>query len=84
VVIADVMLDGHYGQIIDSDNDGIADFVGVDFDNNGQFGQDEISYIGESMISMQTLQQAADNSQYLSDLNGPDYVNDANVNGYLT
>lgn len=83
IVVAEVMLDGHYGQIIDMDNDGVADFVGVDFDHNGQFSQDEISYIGDSMVSMEVLQRAADNTQYLAELNGPDYVNDADVNGYL-
>ena len=83
MTVAEVMLEGSYGQIIDADNDGIADFIGVDFDQNGQFSQDEIAYIGDSMISMQTLQEAANSTEYMANLNGPDYVNDADVNSYL-
>lgn len=84
MTVAEVTLNGFYGKIVDVDNDGIADFACIDSNNDGIITENETSYIGESMISMQALQQAAENSNYLAHLDGPDYINDANVSGYVS
>ena len=65
---------------------GTADLFVVDANGNNQIDEGEITDISQENIAMQDLQQATDMNQnnYLAmGGEGPDYVNDANVDGYL-
>ena len=68
--------------IIDVDQDGTADLIAVDANNSGQIDEDEIFDISSEGLSMQTLQDdyLAQND---SSMQGPDYINDGNVDNYM-
>lgn len=42
VDVVDAEVDGHYGMFVDTDHDGEVDMYGIDYNDNGQFDDDEI------------------------------------------
>ena len=78
----------HNGQIIyiaDTDNDGYANLMASDVNENGHFDQGEAIDITEDQMAMAPLQQAYEEgliAQQEID-NGPDYINDGNVDDYM-
>ena len=83
MTVAYVLFEGHYGQIVDYDNDGIADLAGIDLNGNGQIEEEEITFVRDCMISMQALREAAESSEFLASIQGPDYINDADVSDFM-
>lgn len=84
--IAMINIEGHDAAVIDANMDGRADYIAVDTDGDSQVDEGEIVDVSHENIAMQDFQQAADMNQnnYLAmGGEGPDYVNDANVDGYL-
>lgn len=88
--VAAVRVNGQEALIIDGDRDGTADIMVIDADHNGIITDDELVDIGEAGINMQNLSMAV--TEY--DMNGdatlltdnrpmPDYINDADVTGYM-
>lgn len=77
--------------IIDADRDGIADVMAADTNHDGQLSENEIVDISGENLAMQQLQDAAHASSpsgdgYVMAQNTggePDYVNDANVDGFV-
>ena len=84
--VAAVNIDGQTGFIIDGDMNGTADLFVVDANGNNQIDEGEITDISPNNIAMEQFQQTneMDQNNYLAmGGEGPDYVNDANVDGYL-
>ena len=84
--VAAVNIDGQTGFIIDGDMNGTADLFVVDANGNNQIDEGEITDISQNNIAMEQFQQTneMDQNNYLAmGGEGPDYVNDANVDGYL-
>lgn len=81
-----VAIDGQHVIIADGDQDGIADIMAADLNNNGTLEEDEILDISGESIAMSPLQAAVDmggDDMLLADDSTPDYVNDANVDAYM-
>lgn len=78
VDVAVIEVDGHQGLLVDVDHDGIVEGAIVDFNDDGQVQEDEISPdLSESQIQMP---QMSDGDMYMA-MNDdmPDYTNDAMV-----
>ena len=78
----------HNGQIIyiaDTDNDGYANLMASDLNENGHLDQGEAIDISEDQMAMAPLQQAYEESLIAQEEidNGPDYINDGNVDDYM-
>lgn len=75
-------VNGHEYGIIDVDNDNIADLMAQDINQDGQITPDEVKDISDMNISMQAI-----HDDYLaqndSSAQGPDYVNDGNIDNYM-
>lgn len=75
--------------VIDADRDGIADVMAVDQNHDGQLSDNEIINLEGHNVAMQPLQEmahAGDPNDGMMAQNAsyePDYVNDANVDGYV-
>lgn len=71
--------------IADVDQNGYADVMASDLNNNGQLDNGEIIDISHENIAMQPLQEAANmgGSDTLAQTNDIDYINDANVDDYI-
>ena len=75
--------------VIDADRDGIADVMAVDQNHDGQVSDNEIINLEGHNVAMQPLQEMAhadDPNEGMMAQNAsyePDYVNDANVDGYV-
>lgn len=75
--------------VIDADRDGIADVMAVDQNHDGQLSDNEIINLEGHNVAMQPLQEMAhanDPNDGMMAQNAsyePDYVNDANVDGYV-
>ena len=75
--------------VIDADRDGIADVMAVDQNHDGQVSDNEIINLEGHNVAMQPLQEmahAGDPNDGMMAQNAsyePDYVNDANVDGYV-
>lgn len=84
-----VITDGtNQAVVIDADRDGIADVMAVDQNHDGQITDNEIINLEGHNVAMQPLQEMAhaDPNDGMMAQNAsyePDYVNDANVDGYV-
>lgn len=81
IIVASATVQGHDAVIIDTDMDGIADVLVVDENDNGRFDEGEGGNISGQGVSMTTLQQMAEQQQYVANNDLPDYTNDADVSG---
>lgn len=75
--------------VIDADRDGIADVMAVDQNHDGQISDNEVINLEGHNVAMQPLQEMAhadnpnDGMMAQNASYEPDYVNDANVDGYV-
>lgn len=84
--VAVVAVDGQPVVVADLDQDGVADLLAVDENQNGVIEENEIHDISEQQLAMQPLQEAAgmDMGNHLAQADpDPDYVNDADVDDYM-
>lgn len=82
--VAVVAVDGQPVMVADLNQDGVADLLAVDENQNGMIEENEIHDISEQQLAMQPLQEAAgmDTGNHLAQAD-PDYVNDADVDDYM-
>lgn len=82
VDLAVVAVDGQEIGFFDVDQDGFADLVAMDVNGDGTITEEEIEDVSLSGISMDQM-----HNQFLAQndpsLEGPDYVNDGDVESYL-
>lgn len=80
--LAVVSVDGQAMGVYDVNQDGVADLVAVDANENHQIEENEIHDISADGLSMQALQD-----DYLAQndpsMQGPDYINDGDVENYM-
>ena len=83
--VAVVNAQGQTVMIADVDQNGVADVMAADLNNNGQLDNGEIVDISEQNIAMQPLQEAANmgGNEMIAQTNDVDYINDANVDDYI-
>lgn len=88
--VAGVIINGQETLVIDVDRDGIADVMVADMDNNGIITDNEVCNIEEAGIEMEGLSIAAtqtgineDTTLLADNETMPDYINDADVTGYM-
>lgn len=83
--VAVVNAQGQAVMIADVDQNGVADVMASDLNNNGQLDDGEIVDISDQNIAMQPLQEAAnmDENDMIAQANDVDYINDANVDDYM-
>jgi outer membrane biosynthesis protein TonB len=83
--VAVVNAQGQTVMIADVDQNGVADVMASDLNNNGQLDNGEIVDISEQNIAMQPLQEAANmgGNEMIAQTNDVDYINDANVDDYI-
>lgn len=89
--IAGVIVNGQETLVVDIDRDGIADAMVADMDNNGIITDNEVINIEEAGIRMEGLSMATtqatgvnEDATLLADNDPiPDYINDADVTGYM-
>ena len=84
----DVALINAQGQtvmIADVDQNGYADLMASDLNNNNQLDEGEIVDISDQNVEMQPLQDAANmgGNDMIVQANDVDYINDANVDEYM-
>ncbi|MDE7456953.1 MAG: hypothetical protein K2M96_09660 [Prevotella sp.] len=82
VDLAVISCDGQQVGLYDVNRDGIADLLAMDENNDNQITPNEIEDISEEGISMQPFhdEYIAQND---SSLQGPDYINDGDVESYM-
>ena len=78
--VATINADGQLIHVVDADKDGMADVAVSDLNNNGQLDANEVEDISMHGVDMATLEQQAEANQML--INGPDYVDNANVDEF--
>lgn len=83
--VAVVNAQGQTVMIADVDQNGIADVMASDLNNNGQLDEGEIVDVSDQSIAMQPLQAAANvgGNDMIAQTNDVDYINDANVDDYI-
>lgn len=83
--VAVVNAQGQAVMIADVDQNGVADVMAADLNNNGQLDDGEIVDISDQNIAMQPLQEVANmgGNEMIAQTNDVDYVNDANVDDYI-
>lgn len=83
--VAVVNAQGQAVMIVDVDQNGVADAMASDLNNNGQLDNGEIVDVSDQNIAMQPLQQAANmgGNDMVAQTNDVDYINDANVDDYM-
>jgi hypothetical protein len=83
--VAVVNAQGQTVMIADVDQNGFADVMASDLNNNGQLDDGEIVDISDQNIAMQPLQEAANmgGNDMFAQNNDVDYINDANVDDYI-
>ena len=74
--------------IVDANRDGVADVMAVDMNHDGHISENEVMDISDQQVSMQSLQDAAtgtsgDGGMMAQNASEPDYVNNADVDGYM-
>lgn len=81
MTIAGLEIEGHGAIMVDVDNDGMMDLIGVDENADGQLSENEIYDASELGVTTQDLmeQMPNDNLYYAQDDSMPDYMNDADV-----
>ena len=86
VDVVTVDVEGRDGVIVDVDRDGTADVMVVDVNQNGQVEDEEVFDISEEHLAMEIFQPEnpmGDDSLLALRGEGPDYINTANVDGYV-
>lgn len=83
IEVAAVNINGESAAIIDTDLDGVADYMMSDQNHNGVIENSEIIYVQDQGLAMQPLQDAAGFNTALAQEDLPDYVNDADVDVYM-
>jgi hypothetical protein len=78
--VATINADGQLIHVVDADKDGMADVAVSDLNNNGQLDANEVEDISMHGVDMAALEQQAEANQML--INGPDYVDNANVDEF--
>ncbi len=81
--IAVLNVNGHQLGVVDSNLDGMADYVCCDLNQNGVIEPGEIESVQHHNIPMQPLQEEAGFDLQYARNDIPDYVNDADVDTYL-
>lgn len=83
--VAVVNAQGQTVMIADVDQNGVADVMASDLNNNGQLDNGEIVDVSDQNIAMQPLQEAANmgGNEMIVQTNDVDYINDANVDDYI-
>ena len=83
--VAVVNAQGQTVMIADVDQNGFADVMASDLNNNGQLDDGEIVDISDQNIAMQPLQEATNmgGNDMFAQNNDVDYINDANVDDYI-
>ena len=83
--VAVVNAQGQTVMIADVDQNGIADVMAADLNNNGQLDEGELVDVSGENIAMQPLQDAANmnGNDMIAQTNDVDYINDANVDDYI-
>lgn len=83
--VAVVRIDDQLVTITDTDQDGVADTVTADLNNNGQIEEGEITDVSDQNIAMPPLQEAvnAGMENFYVGTDDVDYINDANVDDYM-
>ena len=83
--VAVVSANGQAVMIADVNQDGVADVMASDLNNNGQLDEGEIVDVSGQNIAMQPLQEAANagTENLYAQTNDVDYINDANVDDYM-
>lgn len=83
--VAVVNAQGQAVMIADVDQNGVADVMAADLNNNGQLDDGEIVDISDQNIAMHQLQEVANmgGNEMIAQTNDVDYVNDANVDDYI-
>lgn len=83
--VAVVNAQGQTVMIADVDQNGIADVMASDLNNNGQLDNGEMVDVSDQNITMQPLQAAANvgGNDMIAQTNDVDYINDANVDDYI-
>lgn len=83
--VAVVNAQGQTVMIADVDQNGVADVMASDLNNNGQLDNGEIVDVSDQNIAMQPLQEAANmgGNEMIAQTNDVDYINDANVDDYI-
>lgn len=79
--VAVVSIGGHAGMVADVDNNGVADTMVVDVNDNQQIEENEIFDISQTNVRMNDLEQMAGQDSVAQN-DEPDYINDADINGY--
>lgn len=79
--VAVVSIGGHAGLVADVDNNGVADTMVVDVNDNQQIEENEIFDISQTNVRMNDLEQMAGQDSVAQN-DEPDYINDADINGY--
>lgn len=83
--VAVVNAQGQAVMIADVDQNGVADVMAADLNNNGQLDDGEIVDVSDQNIAMQPLLEVANmgGNEMIAQTNDVDYVNDANVDDYI-
>jgi hypothetical protein len=83
--VAVINAEGQPVLIVDADQNGYADVMASDMNNNGQLDEGEMVDISDEHIAMQPLHDAVymGGEDSIAQNNDPDYINDANVDDYI-
>lgn len=82
--VAVVGVDGQPVMVADLNQDGIADVIATDENQNGMLEENEIHDISDQQLAMQPFQDAANvNMGHDIAQAEPDYINDADVDEYM-
>lgn len=83
--VAVVNAHGQAVMIADVDQNGYADVMASDLNNNGQLDNGEIVDVSDQNIEMQPLREAVNmgGNDMIAQTNDVDYTNDANVDDYI-
>lgn len=80
--LAVIAIDGQEMGIYDVNQDGTADLMAIDANNNQQLEENEILDISAEGVSMQALHE-----EYIAQndpsMEGPDYINDGDIEGFI-
>lgn len=84
MTVARAEIDGSAAVFIDIDDDNIVDVAGIDSNHDGQISMGEVVDVQDQHLQMSHLQQMMDSQNYMASVesNGPDYINNANVESY--
>lgn len=86
--IAGLQVEGQEVVIMDIDHDGVFDLEAVDLNDNGMIENNEVVDIQDQNITVECVQQDlqaqdAQINNYIADSDAPDYMNEANPEGFM-